>query len=62
MECPYCDVELEYHDYFGRIAQHQDGHVAGDIYVCENEACDAFQQHFYTYRDKPDELIEGYPC
>lgn len=25
MECPICGTELEYDDYFGRIASHQDG-------------------------------------
>lgn len=62
MNCPYCDSELEYHDYFGRIASHQDGKVMGDIYQCGNEECEQYQQSFYTYRDGNGNLHEGYPC
>ena len=62
MECPYCKQELTYHDYFGRICSHQDGEIMGDIYKCENENCDAYQEHFYTYRDNESEIHEGYPC
>lgn len=70
MECPYCDAELEHHDSFGRIASHQDGKVLGDIYICPNGAeqdgsCDS-ECHsagsFYTFRDREDDLREGYPC
>jgi hypothetical protein len=62
MECPECDKELEYHDYFGRLCAHQDGKVLGDIYQCVNEGCARFQDHFYTYREGDGELNEGYPC
>lgn len=62
MECPYCKEELNYHDYFGRICRHQDGKVLGDIYQCKNEDCEAYQEHFYTYRNNESELHEGYPC
>lgn len=61
MDCPYCNEELAYDDYFGRIASHQDGKVYGDIYKCANEDCEQYQQTFYAYRDN-GELIEGYPC
>lgn len=60
--CPYCEQELLYHDYFGRLCLHQDGKVLGDIYKCDNEDCEVYNESFYTYRDTPDELHEGYPC
>jgi hypothetical protein len=62
--CLYCEEELVCWDYFGRIAAHQDGKVFGDIYKCRNEECEAERENitFYTYRDSPDNLIEGYPC
>lgn len=62
MECPYCETELNYQDYFGRICSHQDGKVLGDIYKCKNEECECYEEHFHTYRDHPDDLKEGYPC
>ena len=70
MECPYCGEELVLHDYFGRIASHQDGKVIGDIWKCPNGveqdgSCESEFFHvagsFYTYRDT-GELHEGYPC
>ena len=66
MQCPYCNAELEYHDYFGRLCAHQDGQVLGEIYVCQNgreNECDsaAFNGFFHVYRN--DEVLrEGYPC
>lgn len=71
MECPYCESELDYDDYFGRIAAHQDGKVKGDIYRCpngreQNGKCDSetfnVAGSFYTYRENDSELHEGYPC
>lgn len=70
MECPLCGEELDYVDYFGRIASHQDGKVLGDIWKCPNGSeqdgsCDSESFYvagsFYSYRDN-DELHEGYPC
>jgi len=70
MECPLCGAELECEDYFGRIAVHQDGYIAGDIYRCLNGlkqdgSCDSEMFHvagsFYSYRNT-GELHEGYPC
>lgn len=72
-ECPYCGAELEAEDYFGRLAAHQDGKVLGDIYFCPNGRsedpeveCESAALHvagaFHTYRNRPDELHEGYPC
>jgi hypothetical protein len=60
MNCPNCKQELKYHDWFGtnmgftRIAK-----KIGDIYKCENEECENYEQFFYTRRE---ELFEGYPC
>jgi hypothetical protein len=62
MDCPICGEELNHHDVFGRLCAHQDGKVLGDIYRCENEDCEAQGEHYYTYRDSPEELHEGYPC
>lgn len=62
MECPYCEEELNDHDYYGRgIPGRSDFQKVGDIYKCENEECEAYQQTFYT-RGNNDELHEGYPC
>jgi hypothetical protein len=59
MDCPYCGEELAWHDYYGPRV---DGRIQkrGDIYKCENEECDAYEQHFYT--DQREELHDGYPC
>jgi primosomal protein N' len=62
MECPHCNSELEYHNYFGRLFSHQDGQVLGDIYKCINESCENFEGFYYTYRNRPDDLHEGYLC
>ena len=62
MECPICNKELTCIDYFGRILNHQDGHVQGDIYQCQNEECEGFQEYYHTHRNNPDDLHEGYPC
>jgi hypothetical protein len=62
MTCPTCEQELLLIDYFGRIASHQDGHVEGDIYQCENEDCESYQEYYHTHRSTPDELHNGYPC
>jgi len=67
MECPYCEEELEYHDFYGTNLRLDSFGIVkpgfdkcGDIYKCMNEECEAFQEHFYT--DKQGELHEGYPC
>lgn len=62
MEYPYCGEELNYDTYWGRICAHQDGHVEGDIYSCENEDCEMYQESFHVYRSNPDDIHEGYPC
>lgn len=68
MLCPYCEFELKYHDYYGkkRFADHYYLYPQswiekeGDIYICDNEDCENYGQHFYT--DQRNELKEGYPC
>lgn len=75
MECPYCEKELIYQDYyytgrpegfFGTVAngihykQSSDYKKLGDIYKCFNEECQRYQEHFYT--DMHGDIHEGYPC
>lgn len=68
LNCPYCDEELIYQDYYGKLKHPEHYWIyprswierAGDIYKCENEDCEAYEQHFYT--DQNDDLYEGYPC
>lgn len=61
MNCLYCDEELKLHDYYGRGNPFRSDFVKiGDIFKCENEECEAFDEHFYT--DQNDELFQGYPC
>ena len=74
MECPYCEQELHYNDYYytGRPENFygtagngihypaSNYKKLGDIYKCDNEECEMFDEHFYT--DERDELHEGYPC
>lgn len=68
MECPYCEEELHcnYYYYTGNLAAYEKGdsnsgfQKLGDIYKCDNEECEMYQESFYT--DSQDELYEGYPC
>jgi hypothetical protein len=59
MDCPYSNHQLSLHDSYGYFAQHQSGEKVGDIYKCEVETCEAYEQKFYT--DYRGELKEGYP-
>jgi len=60
MECPSCNEELEYHDWYGtNMGFTRVNKKVGDIYICKNEKCESFEQHFHT---RNDELLEGYPC
>ena len=69
MDCPICGNELKCIDYFGttRYAEHYYTYPQswiekkGDIYQCQNEECDGFQNKYWSYIDS-DELHEGYPC
>ena len=62
MNCPQCDAELDYKDYFGKKVGWNDLHNEpiisheGDIYYCEE--C---EQNYYTFGNDPV-LHEGYPC
>lgn len=67
MNCPYCDEELRYHDwwYTGNLAAYERGNGGnfqkqGDIYKCLNEECEAYEEFFYT--DRYGDLHNGYPC
>jgi len=61
--CPYCEQELLSHDYFGKYTGRGMSGIdkRGEIYKCGNEACEAFDNHFYVY-DIDNKLHEGYPC
>ena len=64
MNCPYCEQELKWHDWFGTNMRFDgSGDKKGDIYECKNEERDSqsFNYSFYT-RLNDDELKEGYPC
>lgn len=63
MKCPYCESELEYHDYFGRYLGNDTWDKKGEIYKCENEECESqsFGGFFWTTMTS-DRLNEGYPC
>jgi len=64
MNCPYCNAELEYHDYFGKLDNSMSGiSHDGEIYKCPSEGtCESeqFNYFFYTFRD--GDLKKGYPC
>jgi hypothetical protein len=77
MECPICNEELDCIDYFyqGRPERFtgtagcglhypatKDYKVIGDIYKCNNEDCEGYQESYHTHRENPDDLHEGYPC
>lgn len=59
MKCPQCDTQMKYHDYFGRLCAHQDGHIEGDIYICVNDDCIASDHRFHTHRSNPDDIHTG---
>jgi len=68
MNCPYCNGELNCFDYYGKrkVAEHYYTHPQswiekeGNIYKCDNEECEGYEQHFYS--DVNENLYEGYPC
>ena len=65
MECPYCGIELEYEDYFGRYLGNDNWDKKGEIYKCPNEECESeiFGNFFYIWMsDNNNRLYEGYPC
>ena len=66
MNCPYCDQELKYHDYFGHMIGWKlslnEIHL-GDIFKCLNESCysETFSYFYHVYLNDSN-LREGYPC
>lgn len=62
-DCPHCGHELAYHDYFGKSIGR--GYIGiekrGEIYKCADEACEAFDEHFWAL-NSDGVLHEGYPC
>lgn len=67
MECPYCETDLTCTDFYGRnlrldsLDRVKDGfEKEGDIFRCDNEDCEMYEESFYT--DRFDELHDGYPC
>ena len=60
MECPYCEKELDWHDWYGTKMWSSSPKKSGDIYRCQNEECEVFDEYFYT--DGNGEVHEGYPC
>lgn len=62
MECPECQEELHCIDYFGRYLTRGNWDVRGDIYQCDNEECNGFQDYYHTYRNNSGNLQNGYPC
>ena len=69
MNCPYCNEELEYYDYFGSMTYADHYYLypqswiekKGEIFKCMNENCGHFNEFFYCY-DSNNILHEGYPC
>ena len=68
MQCPYCEEELQWIDYYGHTKYSEHYWIyprswiekEGDIYQCKNEECKCFGDYFYDRCD--GDLIEGYPC
>lgn len=62
MNCPCCENELMHWDIYGLgIPGRSDFKEVGDIFKCDNEECDYYQETFYTKNDN-GELYEGFPC
>ncbi len=60
MNCPNCTKELVYKDWYGtNMKFNGSGNKKGNIYSCENESCESYEEHFHT---RNGELQEGYPC
>lgn len=60
MDCPTCNRELEWHDWYGtNMGSTREPNKLGDIYICQNEECESYEEHFHT---RQGELCEGYPC
>ena len=62
MDCPYCEQELDYIDYYGHYLGNDGWNKVGDIFKCSNENCDSEIFNYFFYTDEQDNLHEGYPC
>lgn len=60
MNCPECDTQLICADIYGFYKGRGHWDKNGDIYKCQNEDCDYFDEYFYT--DKLGGIRYGYPC
>jgi len=58
MECPECDNELVYDDYFGNWRGNRI-EKKGEIYKCDNEDC---EEYYFYISDNDNKLHNGYPC
>ena len=60
MNCPNCEKELNLHDWYGtNMGFTRTPKKIGDIYKCDNEQCESYEQSFHT---RNGELLEGFPC
>jgi len=59
--CPSCGDDLIYNDFFGKLFPNQSGDVDGEIYKCDNNSCDYFQEFFHVF-NSDGEIRNGYPC
>ena len=62
MECPICGEELNCYDSFGYFAGYGSGEKCGDIYKCDNENCEGYQEKYHTHMSDEYDLHDGYPC
>ena len=62
MDCPHCERELDYIDYYGHYLGNDRWNKVGDIFKCLNENCESEIFNHFFYTDKKDNLHEGYPC
>jgi len=68
MDCPICSVDLSCIDYFGKVKYAEHYWIypqswiekEGDIYKCNNEDCEGFQEVYHTHGNS-NELHDGHP-
>ena len=67
MLCPYCGKELNSLGEFNSIPCHfsyseeASDFIVGELFECENEECECFEQNFYLDDEFPDKLFFGRP-